>query len=132
MHAYGGYEKHAFGHDEVRPVTNETNDSWNGWGVTMIDALDTMALMGLTEELARARAHVATLTFDQDKSISVFETTIRYLGGLLSAYALTQDQLYADKAFELGRAMLPAFETETRIPYNSLNLQTYAAFLHAL
>jgi hypothetical protein len=64
LHAWTGYERHAFGHDEVRPVTNRTNDSWNGWGVTLIDALDTLWLMGLRAEFRRALVHVASLTFN--------------------------------------------------------------------
>ena len=45
-HTWKGYETHAFGHDEIRPVTNRTNDSWGGLAVTLIDALDTLMLMG--------------------------------------------------------------------------------------
>ena len=62
-HAWAGYERHAFGHDEVRPVTNRTNDSWNGWGVTLVDALDTLWLMDMTEAFRRALTHVATINF---------------------------------------------------------------------
>ena len=65
VHAWTGYERVAFGHDEVRPVTNRTNDSWNGWGVTLVDALDTLWLMGLVDEFKRAVGHVATISFKQ-------------------------------------------------------------------
>ena len=41
----------AWSHDELRPVTNATNDSWGGWGATLVDGLDTAILMGFTEEV---------------------------------------------------------------------------------
>eukprot|EP00466_Bigelowiella_natans_P005734 jgi/Bigna1/84491/fgenesh1_pg.142_\ len=65
-HAWTGYETHAFGHDEVRPTTNETNDSWGGFGITLFDSLDTMLLMGLDDEYERALGHVRTINFNKD------------------------------------------------------------------
>lgn len=124
IHAWSGYEQHAFGHDEVRPTTNATNDSWGGFGAVLVDALDTMMLMGLDAELARARAHVAKLDFRKDYSASFFETTIRYLGGLLSAYELSGDELYLVKAKQLGFALLPAFNSPSGLPYHAVNLAT--------
>eukprot|EP00732_Lithocolla_globosa_P005164 Lithocolla_globosa_v1_NODE_5177_length_1288_cov_2.825629.p1 type:complete len:243 gc:universal NODE_5177_length_1288_cov_2.825629:1074-346(-) len=53
-----------------------------------------------------------------------FETTIRYLGGLLGAYALSGDELFLEKARELGDVLMKAYNTPTGIPYNSINLQT--------
>lgn len=80
LHTWRGYEKYAWGHDELRPVSNATNDSWGGWGATLVDGLDTAMLMGLDEEVARARKHVETIDFNKDYVASFFETTIRYLG----------------------------------------------------
>ena len=54
-HAWEGYKAAAFGHDEVHPVTNTTNDSWGGFGITLVDTLDTMALMKFDEYLEEAR-----------------------------------------------------------------------------
>jgi mannosyl-oligosaccharide alpha-1,2-mannosidase len=65
LHAWSGYKSIAFGHDEVRPVSNITNDSWGGFGISMIDALDTMLLMGLRDEVELSRKHIATLQFDK-------------------------------------------------------------------
>eukprot|EP01062_Namystynia_karyoxenos_P082980 TRINITY_DN9450_c0_g3_i1.p1 TRINITY_DN9450_c0_g3~~TRINITY_DN9450_c0_g3_i1.p1 ORF type:complete len:614 (+),score=111.09 TRINITY_DN9450_c0_g3_i1:88-1929(+) len=111
-HAWRGYADGAWGHDELRPVSNKTNDSWGGWGVTILDALDTLALLGLSDELAAARRHVAALDWSHTKGDhSVFETTIRHLGGLLGAYTLTGDRLYRDKAVQLADRLLPAFRT---------------------
>lgn len=50
-------------------------------------------------ELAEAREWVATkLTFNVNRDVNLFECTIRALGGLLSAYYLTNDDLYLNKA----------------------------------
>jgi hypothetical protein len=127
QHAWGGYTTHAYGHDEVRPVTNATNDSWGGWGATLIDALDTLWLMEMHDEFARARDHVAQLNFKVDKSVSVFETTIRIVGGLLGAYELSKDELFLQKADELATLLLPAFETPQSLPYHEVNLMTGVA-----
>ncbi len=58
---------------------------------------------------------------------SVFETTIRVVGGMLSAYELTGDTMYVYKAAELVDRLLPAFDTPTGLPYNTINLQTLVA-----
>lgn len=113
-HAYGGYEKYAFGHDEVRPMTNATNDSWGGMAITMIDSLDTLYMMGLEREFDRALTkHVSsqmkTLIENNDRSVSVFETTIRYLGGLLSAHDLlvsNRMEFGSKREEQYGRALL--------------------------
>ncbi len=46
---------------------------------------------------------------------STFELTIRALGGLLSAHALTSEHLYLTRATELGYRLLRAFETPVPI-----------------
>eukprot|EP00168_Porphyra_purpurea_P012401 TRINITY_DN3270_c0_g1_i1.p2 TRINITY_DN3270_c0_g1~~TRINITY_DN3270_c0_g1_i1.p2 ORF type:complete len:126 (+),score=23.65 TRINITY_DN3270_c0_g1_i1:108-485(+) len=75
----------------------------------MVDALPTLMLMGLDPEVAAARSWIAAnLTWAAAGEVSVFETTIRVLGGLLSAYHLSGDPLYADRAVELGRRLAPA------------------------
>ena len=65
-HAWNGYRTHAFGADELKPVSNEPVYTFNGWGGTVVDALDTMLLMGLDEEFAVARAFLQTLHFRDD------------------------------------------------------------------
>ena len=53
-HSWNGYERHAWGVDELRPLSNTSNDAWGGFAVTMIDGLDTAYLMGLRAEFSRA------------------------------------------------------------------------------
>ena len=55
-----------------------------------------------------------------------FETVIRYLGGLLSAYALTHRGVFLKKADELGRALLPAFNTTSGMPSFAVDINGYA------
>jgi mannosyl-oligosaccharide alpha-1,2-mannosidase len=105
-----------------------------GMGWVIVDALDTMMLMNLTDEVARARKWVVeSLNWDQDKEVSVFETTIRMLGGLLSAHYLSgNDDVYLEKAVDLADRLLGAFESPTGIPYASVNLkQRYGSQSHA-
>lgn len=123
---YGQYLRHSYPRDELRPLSNESIDNFNGWGVTVVDSIDTMFLMGLTEEYEHARSHVATTDFQTCKSgvVPFFETIIRYLGGLLSAYHLTEDQTFLSAADHIGRELLPAFNTTWKLPSFSVDLVT--------
>ncbi|KAJ1741089.1 hypothetical protein LPJ79_003786 [Coemansia sp. RSA 1821] len=119
-HAWQGYRQYAFGKDELLPVTNSSNNKWGGWGVTLIDALDTLHLMELHEEFKEGVHHVANLDFTKAKSgytTPFFEMIIRSLGGLLSAYEMSLDVRLLRKAKEVGDALMPAFDTPTGIPY---------------
>ncbi|GAA5981560.1 hypothetical protein JCM10908_004153 [Rhodotorula pacifica] len=170
MHAWEGYSTHAYGHDELSPVSKRWSDNYNGWGATLVDSLDTLLMMDMSHEYTLARKHVADIDFtyltptgsetfstklpnlaamemadDEDEAskatgpmanrfpdprkikehdqhspatISWFETTIRYLGGLLSAYELSADPLMLERATELGNWLLPAFATEHGLPVN--------------
>ncbi|RIB14360.1 Glycoside Hydrolase Family 47 protein [Gigaspora rosea] len=123
LHAWNGYTKYAWGYDELLPTTNKGRNNFNGWGATIIDSLDTMWIMGLKEEFIRSRDFVQSVNFTQSKNyISVFETTIRYLGGLLSAYELSKDKIFLEKALELGNALLPSFNSPSGLPYNEWHL----------
>lgn len=54
----------------------------------------------------------------------MFETNIRFVGGFLTAYSLTGDTMFKDKAYQLGKKLLPAFETPTGIPYALISLHS--------
>ncbi|WMV34944.1 hypothetical protein MTR67_028329 [Solanum verrucosum] len=122
-HAWSSYEKYAWGHDELQPQTKNGVDSFGGLGATLIDSLDTLYIMGLDEQFQRAREWVAnSLDFNKNYDASVFETTIRVVGGLLSAYDLSGDKLFLEKAQDIADRLLPAWNTSTGIPYNIINL----------
>lgn len=123
--AYGAYEQYAFGHDEVLPQTKSFSDNWGGMGTTMVDSLDTLWLMGLKDEFWRARDWVRDhLDHDHVGSVSVFETTIRSLGGLLSAYDWSGDKAFLTKAEDLGSRLFKAFSSESGIPFGQVSLST--------
>lgn len=126
-HAWNGYVRFAFGQDELKPVSN-TGYNWLGMGATIVDGLDTLWIMGLKEEFKQARDWVQTsLNLNVNMGISFFETTIRCLGGLLSAYELSGDRMFLDKARELGEKLLVAFRLPSGLPMATVNLATGAA-----
>jgi glycosyl hydrolase family 47 len=128
LHAWGGYKRYAWGHDELLPLSRSYRD-WYGQGhsllMTPVDALDTMILMGLVKEAREDRELIAaTLSFDQDIYVKNFEVTIRLLGGLLSGYELSGDKRLLVLAEDLGTRLLPAFDSKTGMPYMYVNLRT--------
>lgn len=125
-HAWQGYERYAWGHDELLPRSRKGRD-WHDSTllVTPVDALDTLILAGLDAEAARARELVAgELRFESAGSVQLFEVTIRLLGGLLSSYQLTGDSRLLALAEELGHRLLPAFDSPTGMPYRFVDLAT--------
>ncbi|KIM37603.1 glycoside hydrolase family 47 protein [Hebeloma cylindrosporum] len=117
-HAWTGYNTKAFPSDELLAVSGGKSDKYNGWSVTLFDSLDTMWIMGLRDEFHDAA--------QPNHHAPFFETTIRYLGGCLSAYALSGEQTLLDLADELGQLLIPAFTgTESGLPAYSVNVETY-------
>lgn len=128
LHAWNGYKQYAWGHDELRPLSKSYRD-WHSVSLYMtpVDALDTMILMGLGEEAAKTREFIASnLSFEHDIFVKNFEITIRMLGGLLSAYQLTNDKRLLTLAEDLGNRLLPVFNSPTGMPYVDVNLKTGA------
>jgi len=128
--AWDDYERYALGENELRPVskTGHTGSIFGDAkiGATVVDSLDTLYMMGLDAEYQNARDWVDKfLDFDTVKaSMSVFETNIRFLGGLLTAFAFTGDEMYKEKALQLGNKMLPAFNSPSGLPYGYINFTT--------
>uniref|UniRef100_A0A8D0BY61 alpha-1,2-Mannosidase n=1 Tax=Salvator merianae TaxID=96440 RepID=A0A8D0BY61_SALMN len=121
-HAWKGYKEFAWGHDELKPISKSFSE-WFGLGLTLIDALDTMWIMGLKEEFEEARRWVATeLNFDKNVDVNLFESAIRILGGLLSTYHLSGDSLFLEKAKDIGNRLMPAFNTPSKIPFSDVNI----------
>ncbi|KAM9437616.1 endoplasmic reticulum mannosyl-oligosaccharide 1,2-alpha-mannosidase isoform 1-T2 [Salvelinus alpinus] len=121
-HAWKGYKEFAWGHDELKPVSKSYGE-WFGLGLTLIDALDTMWILGLKEEFEEARKWVETeLSFSKNVDVNLFESTIRILGGLLSTYHLTGDEMFLEKAKDIGLRLMPAFKTPSKIPFSDVNI----------
>ena len=128
LHAWSGYERYAWGHDELLPLSRGHRDWYPAsFVMTPVDAFDTMLLMGLTAEAARAKALILdSLNFDRDFPVQVFEITIRLLGGLNSSYQMDGDPRFLALARDLGNRLLPAFGSPTGMPYRFVNLRTGA------
>ncbi|KAF9958605.1 mannosyl-oligosaccharide alpha-1,2-mannosidase, partial [Mortierella alpina] len=126
VNAWSAYRRDAWGKDEYHPVSKYgSNMIRKGQGFTIVDSLDTILLMGLEDEFEEAKAWVKNeLDFDQDGEVNLFETTIRVLGGLLSAYDQSgQDPVFLHKAVDLADRLMGAFETTSGIPYASVHLK---------
>ena len=126
LHAWQDYERYAWGHDALKPLSKGAHD-WYGESLYMtpVDALDTLVLMGLKDEADKDRQLIVEkLSFDKDVYVKNFEITIRLLGGLLSGYQLTGDKRLLALAEDLGKRLLPVFNSPTGLPYVDVNLRT--------
>ena len=126
LHAWNGYKKYAWGHDDLKPLSKTYKD-WYGQTLLMtpVDSLDTLILLGLKQEADATRKYITeNLSFDKDIDVQNFEITIRLLGGLLSSYQMTQDKKLLNLAEDLGTRLLPVFDSPTDLPYKYVNLKT--------
>lgn len=122
-HAWKGYKKYAWGRDELKPISHQPQ-TWFQLGLTIVDSLDTIYIMNQPEMFKEARDWVATsLNFNVDRYNNLFEITIRILGGLISAFHLSGDKMFLDKAYDLGNRSLVAFNTQSHIPFSDINLE---------
>ncbi|RLN68065.1 hypothetical protein BBJ28_00001172 [Nothophytophthora sp. Chile5] len=128
--AWGNYEEHAFGGDEVDPKNGWKLDNvWGDIACSLVDGIDTLWIMDLKEEFQRARDYVRDhLSFDHlgrdGGSVSVFETIIREVGGLLSAFDLSGDAVFKERATELMDLLKPAYDEAEGVFYTLLNPYT--------
>lgn len=131
LHSWKGYKKNAWMQDEVAPLSGRSNNGFGGWGATLIDSLDTLWIMGLKKEFSLAVSAVAHVDFSWSPldTLNVFETTIRYLGGLLSAYDVSGQEhtILLEKAMELGDMLYVAFDTPNRMPITRWDWKNGAA-----
>ncbi|KAK0633014.1 glycoside hydrolase family 47 protein [Immersiella caudata] len=120
---WNAYGEYAWGRDQLSPQSLRGADGFNGWGATLVDSLDTLWIMGLRKEFKQAVRMVAKIDWAKTNSrdCSLFESTIRYLGGLLSAYDLSGEKVLLNKAAELGEMLYAAFDTPNHLPANNLN-----------
>ncbi|KAI5984317.1 glycoside hydrolase [Pisolithus albus] len=127
LHAYKGYTQYAWGYDELRPKSGGRANTFNGWSITLLDALDTLWIMDLRDQFYEAIPAVANKSFlTEDKFAPFFETVIRALGGMLSAYALSKEPILLTRADDLGKALLPVFNTTSGLPMYAVNTATGA------
>ncbi|XP_014292370.1 ER degradation-enhancing alpha-mannosidase-like protein 3 [Halyomorpha halys] len=147
-HAYRAYMDNAYPADELMPLSCEgryrgshpsrgdLDDTLGNFSLSLIDTLDTLVVLGDIAEFEHAvKLVIKDVTFDSDVTVSVFETNIRVLGGLLSAHILAEyvkDRIgvmqwyrgeLLEMAKDIGYRLLPAFNTTTGIPQARVNLR---------
>lgn len=125
LRSWKSYKDHAWLLDELNPVTGGGKNTFGGWAATLVDALDTMWIMGLHTEFYEATAAVVAMDYANttDTAANIFETTIRHLGGLLAAYDLSGEPALLSKAKELGDMLYMGFDTPNRMPPFWLNFE---------
>ncbi|BGP03907.1 hypothetical protein JCM10021v2_007655 [Rhodotorula toruloides] len=136
------------GHDRSNPNNGAVNDVMGDYALTLVDSLDTFAMLNDKAGFEQAiRETIEHVSFDVDSRVQVFEVTIRMMGGLLSGHLLAMPGAYNRSdpstfhssirgfslpwyrsellhlAHDLGRRLLPAFETPTGIPFARVHLQ---------
>ena len=120
QHTWNSYKAYAWMKDELAPVKAGSHTSFGGWAATLIDSLDTLWIMGMEDEFEEAVAALDEIDFNVSDSdvLSLFETTIRYLGGLLGAYDISNERYpkLMKKAIDLGEMLYRAFDTPNRMP----------------
>ena len=129
--AWSNYREHAWGKDQIKPMSGGYESfplKNHHLGLTIIEALDTLWVMGLDTEFRDGVEWVKRNTdFDVDGEVSVFETSIRLVGGLLSAYHACSDPALLTKAKDLADRLLPSFTASPLgIPHRFINLRTGA------
>ncbi|KAG8896673.1 alpha mannosidase-like protein, partial [Tulasnella sp. 403] len=165
-HGFQHYMDHAFPMDELQPISCQgrgpdwsnpgnyaANDVNGNFSITLVDVLDTFVTLNDPDGFETAvRNVIENVSFNVNTKPQVFETTIRALGGLLSAHLFASDEAMTDQfvvgqqrkrrreqksfklgwyrgelldlAHDLGKRLLPAFETPTGLPYARVNLQS--------
>ena len=126
LHAWNGYKKYAWGHDDLKPLSKTYHDWYpQPLLMTAVDSLDTMILMDMDDEATKTQRYILdNLSFDKDIEVQNFEITIRLLGALLTNYQLTGDKRFLNLAEDLGNRLLPVFNSPTGMPYRYVNLKT--------
>lgn len=123
--SWDAYRKYAWMKDELTPVSAHGKTTFGGWAATLVDSLDTLHIMGFQREFTEAVHATTSLDWGTTEAgaVNIFETTIRYLGGLLSAYDLSGDKNLLHKAVELGEMLYIGFDTPNRMPPFWLNFE---------
>ncbi|KAF6820810.1 glycosyl hydrolase family 47 [Colletotrichum sojae] len=127
--SWQSYSRHAWGYDELQPLSLRGRNRYNGWGATLVDSLDTLWLMGMYDDFNKAVQYVSTIDWNNstEPRCNIFETNIRYLGGLLSAYDLSNEEVLLKKAVELANMLYAAFDTPNRFPPFTFNFDELRA-----
>jgi len=151
-HGFDAYMSVAWPADELMPLSckgrvrgkepsrGDIDDALGNFSLTLIDSLDMLVVLGDVERFEEGvKKVISTVTFDSDLVVSVFETNIRVVGGLLSAHILAEHIQSREEdggrlswyrgellnmALDCATRLLPAFNSSTGLPYPRVNLRT--------
>ena len=135
QYAWNAYNEYAFGKDELLPLNRSYIQDWYGWGVTIVDGIDTAIIMNLTDIVEKELAYISTIDFNTTPygPVEIFDTNIRYIGGLLSSYDLLKSELFSNtydqdqvnallaQAVSLANKVAYGFDTPTGIAAANVN-----------
>jgi mannosyl-oligosaccharide alpha-1,2-mannosidase len=126
--AWDNYHRLAWGKDQIKPISGGSESfplKGHHLGLSLVEGLGTLWVMGLDDQFNAGVDWVkSSLDFDVDGEVSVFETSIRFVGGLLSAHHACGDPVLLARARDLVDRLLPAFDTPTGMPHRFVNLKT--------
>ncbi|QLG72870.1 hypothetical protein HG535_0D05790 [Zygotorulaspora mrakii] len=104
---------------DVLPSTISTSIS-HEWPILLVDSMDTLYIMRLFDEFEQAVKIISNVNFkippESIKVIDVPDYGSRLLGGLISAYDLSQNSILLTKAIDVADFLLRSFDTPNRIP----------------
>jgi len=148
-HGFDAYMQLAWPADELMPLSckgryrgreigrGDIDDALGNFSLTLIDSLDMLVVLGELDLFEQSVIKVCeSVTFDTDVVVSVFETNIRVVGGLLSGHVLSTylkeryDRMWwyngqlLDLALDVANRLLPAFNSTTGLPYPRVNLKS--------
>jgi mannosidase alpha-like ER degradation enhancer 3 len=142
-HAYNAYMENAYPADELMPLSckgrfrgvepdrGDIDDALGNFSLTLIDTLDTLVVLGDVKEFEKGvKLVIDNVSFDRDFAVSVFETNIRVVGGLLSSHILAEliginwyKGELLNMALDVAYRLLPAFNSTTGLPHPRVNLK---------
>lgn len=128
--SYQAYLKYATGHDALLPLSNGFTDAFGGWGASVVDSLSTSFLMDHKDLYDQGVEFSKRIDFTKTSSdsISLFETNIRYLAGLISAYEIggKKEPKLIDQAKVVGDHLITGWLDANPLPCNTLKWNNLA------
>lgn len=133
--SWAAYVKYNWGDNALEPVGDTFDRKFTGsqighkGGRSIFASLSTFLVMGLEKEFVQGKQWImGNFTFENINTYSnIFGHVTHYMGGLLSAYALTEDELFLRKAEEFAIRIEPVYNTSTGIPHSLFNLKDLSA-----
>ena len=123
-HSWDAYARFAAPYDTLNPIKRAGFDNFGGISITAIDSMSTLWVAGHFSRFEEAyRLAISIPIEDNHNEVNVFETNIRAIGGLLSAYALTSRSPLLDVCTRIANRLVPALVSHA-IPLSQVRLSS--------